>query len=130
MGDKRVLQVIEVSKALPRRAGSLIGFGPVSVLPGARAKLEQRLQVAYRIERLLVAKEIASSFEICDLRIGLNSLWVSGDSVPALLFATPDGFELEAPMAEAGTSITLTVRNIAEEMVMFAGGASGAVRFG
>jgi len=98
----------------------VLGFERATVVALAEATVRAFPQRKFRTERLTIAASIANFFDVLDLRVGRDSLFVDVGPVPAEMFAqVAVGTALRGYTANLGNTITLQVENIdaADQMI-------------
>lgn len=92
----------------------ILGFDSVTVVTKSTSrKITTRAQQIFRPDRLIVAAAIAASFTVDDLKVGTNSQFLSGDSVPAEAFSNVSvGVKMHMDTVNPGIDVVLTVTNI------------------
>jgi hypothetical protein len=104
-----------------------IGFGPLLVGAGTTLSITAQPQELFRPSRLVVPSTIAASFLINDLKIGMDSMLLSSNPVPAVMFIeTAVDTWLGLSTATIGQLITLTVTNFTANSANFLAGLAGA----
>jgi hypothetical protein len=104
--------------ALQRRKPSgaqeqVLGFERATVTALTEATVRAFPQRKFRTERLTIAASIANFFDVLDLRVGRDSLFVDVGPVPAEMFSQVGvGTALRGYTANLGNTITLQVENI------------------
>ncbi len=108
-------------RAPTRAREQVLGFDSVTTIAaGATVNVTSRPQLTFRPDRLVVAGSIAASFLINDLKIGKNSQFLAGVSVPAEAFGqTAFGVRLKLDTAQVSQDVVLNVTNT----------SGGALRF-
>jgi len=91
----------------------VLGFERATVASLAEATVRAFPQRKFRTERLTIAASIANFFDVLDLRVGRDSLFVDVGPVPAEMFSQVGvGTALRGYTANLGNTITLQVENI------------------
>lgn len=103
-----------VQKRAPQGAQEqVLGFERATVTALAEATVRAFPQRKFRTERLTIAASIANFFDVLDLRVGRDSLFVDVGPVPAEMFSQVGvGTALRGYTANLGNTITLQVENI------------------
>lgn len=107
--NARVLQ-----KRQPQGAQEqVLGFERATVTALTEATVRAFPQRKFRTERLTIAASIANFFDVLDLRVGRDSLFVDVGPVPAEMFSQVGvGTALRGYTANLGNTITLQVENV------------------
>lgn len=91
----------------------VLGFERATVTALTEATVRAFPQRKFRTERLTIAASIANFFDVLDLRVGRDSLFVDVGPVPAEMFSQVGvGTALRGYTANLGNTITLQVENI------------------
>jgi len=91
----------------------VLGFERASVTALSEGTVRAFPQRKFRTERFTVAASIANFFDILDLRVGRDSLFVDVGPVPAEMFSQVGvGTALRGYTANLGNTITLQVENV------------------
>lgn len=91
----------------------VLGFERATVVALTEATVRAFPQRKFRTERLTIAASIANFFDVLDLRVGRDSLFVDVGPVPAEMFSQVGvGTALRGYTANLGNTITLQVENI------------------
>lgn len=92
----------------------VLGFDSVTdVTKATSRKITTRSQKIFRPDRLTVGGSVAGDFTIDDLKIGTNSQFLSGDSVPAEVFSNLSvGVKMHMDTVNPGIDVVLSVTNL------------------
>lgn len=103
-----------LTKRAPQGAQEqVLGFERATVVALTEATVRAFPQRKFRTERLTIAASIANFFDVLDLRVGRDSLFVDVGPVPAEMFSQVGvGTALRGYTANLGNTITLQVENI------------------
>jgi hypothetical protein len=90
-----------------------LGFERATVTALTEATVRAFPQRMFRTERFAIAASVANFFDVLDLRIGRDSMFVDVGPVPAETFSQVGvGVTLRGYTANLGNTITLQVENI------------------
>lgn len=111
-----------------QRRRQVIGHEPVTVAGGATAQVELKPQQLFRVERIFIPSEIASSFRLRDIRVGNQSQLLQAGSLPAQAFTevSIDSY-VDFDTADIGNTITLEFTNKTNEEKVFSSMLAGTV---
>jgi len=91
----------------------VLGFERATVTSLAEATLRAFPQRTFRTERLTIPASVANFFDVLDLRVGRDSMFVDTGPVPAEQFSQVGvGVSLRGYTANLGNTVTLQVENI------------------
>ena len=117
-----------------RMVTACLGFGLGKVPPRGNAIVQAMPQVPFRPERFCVSRECAGHFMINDLKVGMNSQFVSSEPIPARLFGienvhrlreieSEEDFDAALPIvfdsAMPGMLVTVSVTRIDDSTIPF-----------
>jgi hypothetical protein len=111
-----------------------LGFNLGNVPPNGNLILQAMPQLVFRPERFCISRECAGHFLITDLKVGMNSQFVSSEPIPARLFGvenvhrlreveSEDDFDTAIPIvfdtAFPGMLVTVGVKRIDNSTIPF-----------
>jgi len=112
----------------------MLGFGPVRIEPGDKARVVARPQLAFKGHRLAYTGP-TGTFVLCDVLVGWNSQMANATTVPMELFPPlpPDLASVSSWLtncgvhdrADPGIDVTLVIQNVSRTSAEFS-----AVMFG
>lgn len=100
-------------KAPTRSVGCGFGFGVTNVAALTNATITKRPQVFFRPSQLIVPSDIAGYFDIEDIRVGKEPVFVVAGSAPARAFTeVATGANIRPTTASISADITLSISNV------------------
>lgn len=105
----------------PSRGRTLtLGFVSANIASLASETVTRRPQVPFKPERFVTASATAGSFEITDIKVGKDSMFVSANNVPAQAYSElAQGVAMEFDTAQVSQDISVAVTNISLAAAVF-----------
>jgi hypothetical protein len=97
----------------------ILGFGPSIIGSDGMAVLQCQPQLPVKPQRLFIPKAVAILCSIVDLRIGMDSQFVSSAHIPAERFCESETGILDMDACPVGMIISLTVQNNTASVLTF-----------
>jgi len=121
--ERRMVKVPFLPGSRARR--TLLGFVPVLVQPGQTANVQAMPLRLFKPEALFIPPAVADDFNVVDILVGQDPVFVLG-SVPAAAFSELcDPPELDFPTITPGTVVTIRVTNTTCNPTLFQARMSG-----
>ena len=97
-----------------------MGFGLTAIAAGAQQIINANPQVNFRPSRLVIPDNVAPSFQVNDLKIGMRSQFVAPGSLPAASFTQQAvGTAMALDTVNVGQFVTLDVTNTSVQAANF-----------
>jgi hypothetical protein len=97
-----------------------LGFGPITIPPGAVSVVPAQPQVPFRADRLVIPSDIAGGLLVQDVRVGKNSQFAAAGAVPARVFDERGvGVRLRGDTAQVSQIISISAQNVTLANIVF-----------